>query len=274
MEIKLLKNNIKSNMIPNFLIFVGEEQALARQYIESISNTLGKHFKYYTTADEVLYETSTNLREDFLYIILNDDKVLKNTTYVDELIKTNRNIILYYTDFDYNETLFKTYKDYVVNFKKLDKYTILAYLMKKLDMNKIEIDQEKVEKLVDYCDCNLGCCLNELDKIITLGQSNSNLLFDYMSNNGFSDFRNVNVYKFIQKIINKDKTTFEDLIKLDESIVGILTLLYKSARKSLENRTDKRYIDILKLCSKLDGAIKDGSVNSDYVLDYLLLKVM
>ena len=274
MEIKLLKNSIKSNMIPNFLIFVGEEQALARQYIESISSTLNKYYRYYDSADEVLYETSTNLREDFIYVVFNDDKVLKNLSYVDELIKTNRNVILYFTEYDSKESLFKTYKDYVVNFKKLDKYTILAYLMKKLKDAKIEVDQLKVDELVDCCECNLGICLNELDKIISLGQTSSNMLFDYMLENGFSDYRKINVYKFIQKVIDSDFSVFDDLIKLDESIVGILTLLHKSARKKLELVTDTRFVNIIKTCSRLDSSIKDGTLSDRYVLDYLLLKVM
>lgn len=274
MEIKLLKNSIKTNMIPNFLIFVGDEQALAKQYIESISSTLNKYYRYYDSADEVLYETSTNLKEDFVYIIFNDEKVLKNLSYVDELVKTNRNVILYYTDYDSKESLFKTYRDYVVNFKKLDKYTILAYLMKRLKDSKIEVDQEKVEKLIDCCECNLGICLNELDKVISLGQASSNLLFDYMLENGFSDYRKVNIYKFIQKIVDNDSSAFNDLIKLDESIVGVLTLLHKSARKKLELVTDTRFVDILKTCSRLDSCIKDGTLSDTYVLDYLMLKVM
>lgn len=274
MEIKFLKNCIKSNLIPNFLIFVGEEQTLARQYIESISNTLNKHFKYYDSADEVLYETSTNLREDFLYIIFNDGKVLKNVNYVEEFIKTKRNIILYYTECNLESDLFNKYRENLVNFKKLDKYTILAYLVKKLKDAKIEVEQSKLEQLVDYCNCNLGICLNELDKIIVLGQTSSNMLFDYMIENGFSDYRKTNVYKFIKKVIDKDISAYNDLIKLDESIVGVLTLIYKNVRKKLESFTNDRLLQILKLCFKLDSCIKDGTLNDNYILDYLMLKVV
>lgn len=274
MEIKFLKNAIKTNMIPNFLIFIGEEQSLARQYIETISSTLNKWYKFYDSADEVLYETSTNLREDFVYVILNDDGILKNLNYVEELIKTNRTIVIYYTECNPTETLFKAYKDYVVNFQKLDKYTILAYLMKKLNDTNIIVDQEKILKLIEYCDCNLGICLKELDKVITLGQSNSNQLFDYMLENGFADYRQVNVFKCIQKILNKDLTVYNDIIKLNESIVGFITLLHKNARKTLTNHFDNRLVKIMKLCTKLDSGIKDGTISDKYALDYLLLKVM
>ena len=47
MDIKVLKSSILSVNVPSFLIFVNEEQALAKQYIETMANTLGKAPKYY-----------------------------------------------------------------------------------------------------------------------------------------------------------------------------------------------------------------------------------
>ena len=79
MDIKLLKNSILQNNIPKFLIFNAEEHTLCKQYIESMSTTLNKYHKYYDNADEVLYETSTNIKDDYLYIILNDDKRVLET---------------------------------------------------------------------------------------------------------------------------------------------------------------------------------------------------
>ena len=92
MDIKELKSYISANNIPKFLIFNVENALLCKQYLVSISSTLGKHYKYYDTADEVLYETSTNLKDDYLYIILNDDKVLKNQNY--ELLSSADALIL------------------------------------------------------------------------------------------------------------------------------------------------------------------------------------
>lgn len=272
MDIRTLKASIATNSIPKFMVFDAVNSLLCKQYLTSISDTLGKHYKYYDTADEVLYETTTNLREDYLYIILNDDKVLENPNYVAELIKTDRNIILYYTNLDNQSTFYKTNKEYIVEFKQLDKYTIVAYLMKQLEKNKIEVEQSKIETLVDYCNCDLGCCMNELDKIIVLGQTNSNALFNYMMEKGFSDYRQTNIFNFVYKILNNDKSVFDDATRLDENFVGLLVLLYKNARTKLISTDKKRYAEIMQLCYRLDSCIKDGRLKDTYLLDYLLLK--
>ena len=273
MDIKELKTSIKTNSIPTLIIFNVENQALAKQYITSMSSTLNKHFKYYDTADQVLHETSTNLREDFIYIILNDEKILKNPNYIGELSKTGRNIIVYFPNMDKQSTFYKQNGSLIVDFKQLDKYTILSYMMKQLDKAKINVAQEKVEQLIDFCNCDLGCCLNELDKIITLNQSSSNLLFDYMMHNGFSDYRKTNIFEFVSKIINKDSTVFDDAMRLDENLVGLMMILYKNAKTKFVSTSNPRYLDIMRLCSKLDSAIKDGSLKDKYLLDYILLKV-
>lgn len=276
MDIKLLKNSIFQNNIPNLMIFNVKESMLSKQYIDSIAKTLNVETRYFDKADEVIYNVTSNMREDFLYIIYNDESVLKNINYIEELNKfRERHIIIYFNDLDTKENLYKTYKDLVVTFEPLDKYTLVAYLMKQLDKNKIEVSQERIEKLVDFCDCRLGCCLNELDKIITLEQASSNMLVDYMFNNGFSDYRNTNVYSFVNKILNKDKSVFEDKFRFNDNIVSLLTILYNYTESRIKiNYSDMRLADILELVSKLDSGIKDGTLNGDYILDYLLLKAV
>lgn len=274
MDIKLLKANIANNNIPTFMIFSGEEQALCKQYIQKISSTINKYHKYYNSADEVLVEIDTNMREDFLYIILNDEQIIKKPQYIDALIKTGRNIIVYNTTYDSKASIYKDYKDYCVIFKKIDKYSIVGYLMKLLQNADIEVSQDRLEKLVDLCDCNLGYCLNEINKVIILEQKNSNVLFDFMLEHNFPDYRKVNVFSVIQKILNKDKTFVDDQLKMDESTVGLLTLIYKQAQNRLGVSNNVNYADIMQLCSMLDSSIKDGSISDDYAIDYLLLKVM
>lgn len=276
MKLSLLKADIVSNNIPKFLIFNVSEPVLCKQYIDSMSNALGKYFKYYSSADEVFYETTSNFKEDFIYIIFEDIAILKNTNYVTELINTNRNIILYYNNLDRGSDFYKQFSNYIVDFDTLDKYTTIAYLHKQLENadNQITLAQDKIEQLVEFCECNFSKSCLEFDKVITLGQKNSDLLIDYMLNKGFSDYRKTNVFSFIQKILNKDQSVFDDLQRLDESVVGVLTLLHKQARIRLLNTGNNVYANIMQLCSELDSGIKDGSVETDIVLDYLLLKVM
>lgn len=274
MDLKLLKGNIKTNNIPNFLIFAVDEPVLAKQYINLMSSTLNKYFRYYDSAKEVIYEISTNIKDDYLYIILNDSEALRDDSIIETLINSNRNIIMYYSDSGDCSKINNKYLNFIVNFCKVDKYTTTAYLLKLLNNNKINVDQKKLETLVDYCNCNFSLCVNEIDKIITLGQENSNLLMDYMLNNGFSDYRKVDIFRFVQKILNRDVDAFNDLLKLDESPVSVLNLLYKQARSKLISSNNNYYSKLLKLCFELDSGIKDGSVDASTSLNYLLAKLL
>lgn len=276
MELSLLKADILSNNIPKFLIFNVEEPFLCKQYIQQMSNTLNKYYKYFDTADEILYETSSNFKEDYIYIALEDTNILKKCNYIDELIKTNRNIILYYNGMDKTSSFYNTYKKYIVNFSSVDKYTIVAYLLKavKDDPNVQDISQDKLEELVDYCDCNFSKTMLEFEKIITLGQKKSTYVTDYMLHNGFSDYRKTNTFEFVQKILNKDESAFNDVLKITDSPITIFTILYKQARLRLLNTGNIVYSNIMQLCFNLDCGIKDGTVDANSALGYLLLKVM
>lgn len=274
MDIKLLKSDILSNNIPNFLIFSMDEPYLCKQYIKSISDTLNKPYKYYDTADGVIYDITTNLRDDYIYIILNDKAVTTNATYVSRLIELNKNIIICMNSVDKTSNFYKDNKQYVVCFDKLDRYTLLAYAQKTLAKNKITVEQDKVLTMIDYCNCDLGILMNELDKIVTLAQENSNVLMDYMLNNGFSDYRSADVSKFVQKTLNGDKTAFADWLKIEDSPVGIFHNIYTQSKNRLDYTKNERYLNYMKLTYKLCNHIIDGTISDKYAVQYLLKEVL
>ena len=272
MDIKLLKTAIVQNNIPSFMIFNVDESTLCKQYIKTISSILNLMPQYYEKASDVVYNISTNLKDDYLYIVFND---IDAFNYIDEFLKyKDRHIIIYFDSCNFDIKNYNNYKDYVVNFNQLEKYTLLAYLMKILSKNKIEISQDRVEKLLEYCNNNMSFCCNELDKIITLEQTNSNMLFDYMLKNGFSDYRELNIFEFAKQLLNKDIALFDIIDKFDESLISLFTIIYKLAKAKLETTSNITYANLMQLCSLLDLSIKDGSINADYTLKYLLLKYM
>ena len=274
MEVKALKAAVLTNNIPKFLIFIEDEQELAKQYITTISNTVSRPLKYYDCIDDVLYDIGNNFKEDVIYVVMNDQKVFKNDRYIEELIKTDKRIILRYDSFDKKSEAYKNYKAYCVTFPKLDNYTILKYLTKKCEENGVAIEQEKLLTLIDNCNCDLGECLNEMDKIFTLEQANSNVLMDYMLNNGFSDYRQVNMFSLINKIINKDQKAFKDRLKSNDSPMSILMNLYSTAKKRLSETKNNEYAKYMTMCKDLCFGIIDGSVNDRSALSYLMLKLM
>ena len=273
MDIKLLKTDILSNNIPNFLIFEVYEYALAEQYIDYISSTINKPIKLYYSSKEVIYDIETNLKEDYLYIIYNDKSVISDEDIVKALINSKRNIIVYYTELDKRSLFYKNNKNYIVKFKKLDKNTLLAYAIKLCKDKKCSIDQDKLVTLIEYCNNDLGILINELDKIFTLEQENSNVLAKYLLEEGFIDYRETNIFDFINLILNKDKKAFEYYLRINESPVNILINLFNISKKRFISSRNLFYKDIMKLSYNLYCSILSGTVDSSYSIKYLMLKV-
>ena len=273
MDIKLLKTDILSNNIPNFLIFEVYEYALAEQYIDYISSTINKPIKLYYSSKEVIYDIETNLKEDYLYIIYNDKSVISDEDIVKALINSKRNIIVYYTELDKRSSFYKNNKNYIAEFKKLDKNTLLAYAIKLCKDKKCSIDQGKLITLIEYCNNDLGILINELDKIFTLEQENSNVLTKYLLEEGFIDYRETNIFDFINLILNKDKKAFEYYLRINESPVNILINLFNISKKRFISSRNLFYKDVMKLSYNLYCRILSGTIDSSYSIKYLMLKV-
>lgn len=269
MDIKLLKSSILSNTIPNFMFFYIEEFALYEQYIKTISSTLNKEYKIYGNTHEIIYDIESNIKDDFIYVTFNDTTI--DESIIEYLIKLNKNIILCYNK-DCKFDLLKKYDKYLVKFNKLDKETLLAYGQKLCKNNKCSITQENIIKLIDYCNNDLGIFLNELDKIFLLEQENSNVLVEYLLNEGFIDYRDVNIWKFIYLVIKKDKEAFNYFLKLNESPFTIIQNIYTQALKELKNSRNNDYVKLLKLCFNSSKGILDGTVDSNYAIKYILLR--
>lgn len=267
-----LKQCILSNDIPNFIIFNVHEPTLAKQYITSISSTTGLQYKYFTNAESALYNISTNIYDKCIYVLYNDKSLLDKPDRIKQIkdIKDNY-IIVYFNDLDTNKL--SAYNDYIVTFDKIDTNTLYAYALKLLKSKNITLDESRIFKLIEYCNNDLGKVLNEIDKIICLGQENSNLLFDYMLNNGFPDYRQISLQSFISKILKKDKTVFDDVVKITDSVVSVYYALYYSAKKAFINTNNVYYSKIMKICNTMYSGIVDGSISNNYALKYGLLRI-
>lgn len=280
MELKALKQLIKKGDIPKFLVFAVDEPALAKKYITTIGATEEKPVRYYDTAESVIYEIDTNLREDFIYIVFNDKDIGKQPEYVEKLMGCGRNVILYFSEFDNKHPLNKVCKDNVIYFNRLDENTLTQYLMTILAKHKIAVEQGKIMTLVRYCNCNLGICLNEIDKIMTLEQSNSNLLMDYMLNNGFSDYRQVNMFKTVDKILGclkngtSDIEVLQDIQKMTDSPVVVLYNLYTASRRALLNSRADIYAYVMKLCMWAYNGVIDGTMSERYILPLVIARII
>lgn len=271
MEIKLLKTSILTNNIPKFLIFIEDEIALSDMYKEKISKMLNKPIKVYSSCEHIAYDLQTNVISDSIFVI-NEDKPFDNHAL--EIIKNSgKNCIICTHSVDNIKN--KDLLVYCVHFKKLDHYTVLAYLMKKLKDKNIAIEQDSVEKLVDYCEDNLGECLNELDKVITLvdgssSEINNKIVMDYMLECEFSDYRQTNVKAFTDKVCAKNTEAIDEVYRLSDSPIYVLSLLYAKARYSFITYKRPYSKRIMEVCYEIYKGILSNTIDSEYAMKYLV----
>ena len=252
------------------LMFIDNNHAFTKQYIVGISNTINKRPTYYDSVKSAINDLENSLLDDYFYII-HSDQLLYNVDIINKLMSYKyKNIVILYETIDKKSNLYKEFETYFVEFKQFDKYALYAYTKKLCKDHKCSIDQDKIFKLIDYCNCDLGILLNELDKIFILEQENSNILVDYMLENGFSDYRKFNVYNFISRVMSKDLSAFNLLYKIDDSTVGIIYSLYTTARKKFLDTKNTYFINVMKISMKTYQSIMNGSIDQKYALKLIL----
>lgn len=273
MEFKVFKACVLSNNIPKFLVFIQKEYMLVKQYLQHISKSLNKDLDFYNSIDEAIYALQTNIMQDKIYIIYNDANILKNDEYIKSIIDSNKYVFLIYDDLDKNTNLYKNFESNLVIFNKLDKYQILAYIQSKLKQAKINISQDKLLQLIDYCNCDFGIILNELDKILILNQENSSLLVDYMLNNSFPDYREQNIFIFINNILKKDINVLNDIYSISDNSIIILYNMFMCAKKRFIDTKNSELLEIMKLAYDLYIKVLEKKIDEKYAIKYLLLEI-
>lgn len=273
MEFKVFKACVLSNNIPKFLVFIQKEYMLVKQYLQHISKSLNKDLDFYNSIDGAIYAIQTNIIQDKIYIIYNDVNILKNDEYIKSIIDSNKYVFLIYDDLDKNTNLYKNFESNLVIFNKLDKYQILAYIQSKLKQEKINISQDKLLQLIDYCNCDFSIVLNELDKIIILNQENSSLLVDYMLKNEFPDYREQNIFIFINKLLNKNISAINDIYNIINNSVIVLYNIFMCAKKKFVDTKNNQLLKIMKLAYNLYIDILEKRIDERYALKYLLLEI-
>lgn len=274
MEIEELKKMLLKYNVPKFLILDVQNYALCRNYLRKIQTITNKKISYYVDVNQVLYEINTNLTDKCVYVIWFDDKVLKNPNYIEELKKTNENIILYYENIDKKSEFYKNNKNEIVEITKIEEYKLIDYFSKKLEKENIPVEKLKLKQIINYCNNDLGCCENELDKIINLWYINRENFNKYLNENKFPDYRPINTFWIIKAILNRNKINFEDIKRINENNTTFLILLYNNAINQFNKTLDVKNMDIIKTSATLNEKIIKGEINSKYAVDYLLLKTI
>lgn len=271
MEVKLLKSAILSNTVPNLLVMVDTEAALCRDYIKKIASTRGVKVAYLTAAEAINSLSGSCSRWDDLPVVWHD-KAAETVDFLQE-VERYRNPCIVVTDKDSNPEFLKAAGERLVIFDSMDENTLVSYATRVLKNAGISIRQELLFELVRACECDYGKLANELDKVITLGQTNASHVTEYLLHGGFSDFRKQSLGDFIQQVMSLDKGCLVNLYKIEEQPYTVLLTMYNAARGCLTRSGNMVYARMMKECMKMCFGIVDGTQNAAYAVKAVLVNV-
>lgn len=164
MDITALKNCIKANKIPKFLIFAGDEWKVQEIYIQQIAKVTGKEIKRIDSILDILGSLKNrSLMKNAYNYIVRDDKALmqdeKLQAQIESLLADN-NLILILSNIDKRTRFYRTFKASIIEFERLSNAMLIKYTQRE-----IKLSMTNIQRLLDVCEYDFGKILLEIDKI-------------------------------------------------------------------------------------------------------------
>jgi len=302
MEVIDLKNLIKSNQIPNFMIFAGEEYMVQKIYIQQIAKVMNLKVQYIDAVADIVQSLGTKslFSENHLYLVRDDKDFMQSDKVAEVIAKLKSDmLILTLTTLDKRLKFIKTYNSSIVDFKPLKSENLKVYIKREIDLSDRNIDI-----LMEICEYSYGRCLLEIDKIKRYG-GKVNETFQYLVETGaiYTPPRDA-VFDFVKAVLqNKPKLAYEllqDCKEIGEATLIIISNLYNLTRwiyqvqncksDNIEKSTGLTYWQIknakecgkhfsnddleylMRLCQNVEIRLKQGRIAEDIAVDYILAK--
>ena len=311
MNIQELQKQIINNNLNLFYIFVGEEIAIQKIYINKIAEVSNLQIEYIDNFKSIYNKLQQNdiFNTKKLYIILDDIEFIKEEKlWLDfDYTQNNGNLIIFkFNNLDKRSKYYKHYENEIVEFNKLSDDILIQYIHKDLPL----LSVENCKELINICNNSYNQILLELDKLKNyecIDTHNVNIDFTLLNMNGafHKDISDI-TFDFVDKVLRRDIINVyklrEQLRQIGESNIKILSLLYTNFKIILllqscksddickttglqyyqvKYNQDKKniystgeLIYILKKIQQLEEGIKTGLIDEYISLDYLLVNIL
>lgn len=247
MSLPDLQLQIKKKELNSMYIFLGEEIAIQKIYINKMAEISNLEVQYVEEFKTIYNKLSNNdiFNTKKLYVILDDVEFTKQEK-IWALLNTesiNGNIIIFkYNNLDKRGKFYKYYQTNLIEFNKLSNEVLMQYIKKDLPA----LNDDNCNKLINICNSSYNQILLEIDKVkmymnypyTTPFNNEVNDVFIKLEKEGafhkeISDI----AFDFIDKVLRRDiKAVYElrkNLIKIGESNIKILSLLYNNIKTVL-----------------------------------------
>lgn len=310
MNLAELKKAIVEKSFDNVYIFTGDEIKVMNIYIQQIANLQGRTVVRKDSVGEIFktLKISKLTKDSNVYVILDDFDFLKQENHWEQLMKATdeHTIILVYSAIDKRGKFYKTYKDTICEFEKLNEAVLAKYVQKE-----ISLTTESATELALMCENSYNRVLMEVDKLkhlvevynITSEQAFQRMLEEGLINTTKTDL----AFKIVDAICKRETHNVFDLLQyldvVKDSPIAILSLLYTNIKAMLlvavcpreskvsettgltgwqikmayekgNNYEPAELLHMMKVIKHIDEGIKIGKVEPQYAIPYLVAKVM
>ena len=163
MNIQELQKQIIDKQLNNLYVFLGEEIAIQKIYINKIAEVKNLEIQYIEEYKQIHNSLYVNdlFNTKKLYIILDDLDILKQENVWGE-INTNGNIIIFkFNNLDKRNKFYKFFEQQIIEFNKLSDEVLTKYIRKELP----NLSEQNSKKLIDICNHSYNQILLEINKI-------------------------------------------------------------------------------------------------------------
>lgn len=176
MNIQELQKQIITKNLDNIYLFLGEEIAIQKIYINKMAEAKNLEVQYIEEYKQIHNRLNVNGLFGFkkLYVILDDLDILKQEAVWDQ-INTNGNIIIFkYNLLDKRGKFYKFFESHLVEFNKLSDEVLTKYIKKE-----IPLSDNNCKKLIDICNSSYNQILLEIDKVLKSDFNIDETNYDY-----------------------------------------------------------------------------------------------
>lgn len=314
MELQDVMEGIINNNLPKLMIFFGDEQKILDIYLDKISSLGYTKTFPDTVPQAISMLASKKLMSSNRLIIVREDKDFVKAEgawqKLRDIVETTDDIVvLRYTKIAKNIKFYKQNKDICVEFPKLDVDILSSYIRNSLQ----DISDESCTALCEACSNDYGRILLEIDKIqhymntdcnIDANTALNTLLNSSLISKDVGDI----TFDLTNAVTRGDVLSsfilLEEAKKSGEPVLRICSILYTnfrnmlavlclgkdtsnaSARTGIDN---KRFYMIkkqcgaynindcirnIRICQSVETGIKNGYIEQDIALDYLITSLI
>lgn len=314
MNIVELKKSLDLGELSNLYIFTGEEYTILNIYIDRICglfDTVNKSGSvlsiYKNMSSRSLIQTGKQV-----YVVRDDKEFLTSDTIWIDLVKRlkarNATLVLKYSSIDVRSKFSKHFNDCITVFDKLSDQVLLKYIYKDITLSK-----ENAVTLINACNHDYGRILLEVDKIKNIVEHyniSANDAFNMCLNaHAIYIEPEGQVFDLVDSILTRNYRSvykmLEESRRRGDSELSVFSLLHNNVKNILQiqtfgNSDNKKLMQATGLtqfqintCSKYlnrytceelvrfmkyirycDKSVKDGTMQPDFAIDYLLVNIL